>query len=174
MFTTLPQIPLEVLQNPSFWTTVAFVLFIILVYKPIKRTLRHYLEQRRQNITNDIQQAVQLEYQADNLLQDMREQYEQAQKTAEEDLANARSMTERMQQDALANLAKTIARKEQKAQEHILHLEKKAIATMKEQTLARAIDAAQDILRKRLTKQDHEKMLTKTLQAFKTDAFKTK
>ena len=160
------------LQNPSFWTTVALVLFIILVYKPIKRTVRHHLEQRRQNITNDIQQAVQLDYQADNLLQDMREQYEQAQKTAEEDLAHARNMTERMQQDAMANLAKTITRKRQKAQEHILHLEKKAITTIKEQTLAKAIDAAQNILRSRLKTQDHEKMIAKTLQALKTDAFK--
>ena len=56
------------LQDPTFWTLVAFIVFVIALFKPVKKALIGGLDSRIAQVRSEVEQAQELREEAQALL----------------------------------------------------------------------------------------------------------
>ncbi|MBC6444860.1 MAG: hypothetical protein GDA50_05415 [Alphaproteobacteria bacterium GM202ARS2] len=162
----LSVIPQERLQDASFWTAVAFFLFLLLVYRPVKRLIQGALNQRRQSIVDEIQQAVQINHQAETVLTSMKEQCEEAEQDSEQAIQRAHKQAEHLRQKAKEDTAAFNERQKRMTQERIHQQEQQAILDIQQRTIHVALQATQHILKSTLSSRDHQRYLDNALKQF--------
>ena len=77
-------------QDPTFWVAVAFVIFVIAVFKPIKTALIGGLDAKIKEIRQEVEEAEKLREEAQSLLANYQRQQRQALQTAEDIVARAK------------------------------------------------------------------------------------
>ena len=78
------------LQDPTFWVAVAFVIFVIAVFKPIKGALMGSLDAKIEEIRREVEEAEKLREEAQSLLANYQRQQRQAMQDAENIVARAK------------------------------------------------------------------------------------
>ena len=58
----------SLIQDPTFWVAVAFVVFVVLVFKPIKGALIGGLDAKIAEIRREVEEAEKLREEAQSLL----------------------------------------------------------------------------------------------------------
>ena len=58
----------SLIQDPTFWVAVAFVVFVVLVFKPIKGALIGGLDAKIAEIRQEVEEAEKLREEAQSLL----------------------------------------------------------------------------------------------------------
>ena len=133
-----------VLHDPTFWTAVAFVIFVVALFKPVKKALLGGLDSRIAQIRTEVEEAQRLREEAQTLLASyQRKQREAAQESivrqAKEDAALHRAEAEKAMEDMLK-------RQETLTIEKIAQAEAAAIQEVREIAVDLAIAATEKIL----------------------------
>lgn len=144
-------------QDPTFWTAVAFVVFIALIVKPLIKAVPKALDARADKIRGDLDEAERLKTEAQDLLAQYQRKQRDAAREAEEIVAHARREADRLAEDAHAKLEQRLERREKLALERIERAEAQALADVR----ARAVDVAIEATRR---------VLAESLPAQKADA----
>ena len=131
----------------AFWVSLAFIVFVAAVYRPVSRMMGAALDNRAQRIQEELDEAVRLREEAQTLLVGYQRQQSEAVKQAEDILAHAHDEAERMAKDAGETLEKLVRRREQQALERIARAEDEATAEVR----AAAVDLAIAATRKLVT-----------------------
>ncbi len=134
-------------SNPTFWVAVAFVLFVVAVWKPISKMLTQALDDRADRIRADIYKATKLREEAQALLAEYQKKQRDALKDAEAIVAAAKAEAEALSKQAVADLEASLKRREQLALQRIAQAEVQATADVR----AAAVDLAMAATRKILT-----------------------
>ena len=134
------------LQSAEFWVAVAFVIFVVAVFKKIRTTLNTALDDRAGRIRAEIEEAEGLREEAQHLLAEYQRKQRQAQKEAEQILAHAQVEAERGRTQAAAELAAKLARRERQAMDRIALAEADAVAEVRRQAAELAIAATRRLL----------------------------
>ena len=103
----------------TFWTALAFVIFVAAVYKPVSGKLAAALDARAEKIKEELDEAVRLREEAQVLLAGYERRQNEALKEAEDILANAREEAERQTRQAGEALEEFIRRREAQAVDRI-------------------------------------------------------
>ena len=77
------------LQDPTFWTLVAFVVFIVALFKPVKNALIGGLDSRIAQVRTEVEQAQELREEAQALLASYQRKQREAAQEAEDILNRA-------------------------------------------------------------------------------------
>lgn len=133
--------------NPSFWVGVAFVIFVVAVWKPISKMLTQALDERAERIRSDLDKAAKLREEAQALLAEYQKKQRDALKDAEAIIAAARAEAEALSKQAAADLETSLKRREQLALQRISQAEAQALTDVR----AAAVDLAMQATRKILT-----------------------
>lgn len=135
-----------ILHDPTFWTAVAFVIFVAALFKPVKKALLGGLDSRIAQIRTEVEEAQRLREEAQTLLASyQRKQREAAQEAesivrqAKEDAALHRAEAEKAMEDMLK-------RQETLTIEKIAQAEAAAIQEVREIAVDLAIAATEKIL----------------------------
>ncbi len=72
------------LHDTSFWVGVAFVIFVVLAWRPLSRTLVTALDERAETIRNNIDEATRLREEAQALLASYKRKQRNAAQEAED------------------------------------------------------------------------------------------
>ena len=115
----------------SFWTGLAFVIFVAAVFKPVSKKLTAALDARAQKISDELDEAVRLREEAQVLLAGYERRQNEALKEAEDILANAREEAERQTRQAGEALEVFIRRREAQAVDRIARAEEEATADVR-------------------------------------------
>ncbi|MCP4328986.1 MAG: F0F1 ATP synthase subunit B [Alphaproteobacteria bacterium] len=137
------------LHDTSFWVGVAFVIFVVLAWRPLSRTLVTALDERAETIRNNIDEATRLREEAQALLASYKRKQRNAAQEAEEILRHARSEAGRLKEQAIADLEALLARREQQALDRIAQAEAQATAEVRGLAVDLAVAATRRLLTER-------------------------
>ena len=124
--------------GPEDWVAIAFLIFVVVAFKPIKRALLGALDGRAQKIASDIEAAARLRAEAEALLASYREKHRMAIQEAEGIVAAASAEAERHAKAAAQELDEALKRRTERALAKIAKAESEAMLEVR----AAAVEAA--------------------------------
>jgi F-type H+-transporting ATPase subunit b len=130
------------LHEPEFWVAVAFVLFVVLVYKPAAKFITTTLDDRATKIREELARAAKLREDAQALLAEYQKKQRDALRDAEQIVAQAKAEAERLSVQAAQDLEASLARREQQALQRIAQAEQQAAAEIRAAAVDIAVAAA--------------------------------
>lgn len=159
----------EIFAEAETWVAIAFVIFIgVLGYFGAHKTVLAALDQRRDRIRAELNEARRLKEEAQTLLA----QYQRRQKDAENEaaaiIAGARAEAERMAAEAKAKMEDFVARRTKMAEQKIGQAEAQALADVRIAAAEAAVAAAEKILTDKVKGQLSEQLLTKGIEELKS------
>ncbi len=132
----------------EFWVGVAFFVFVALLgYVGAHRMILASLDQRRDKIKSELDEARRLREEAEKLLAEYRRRQRDAESEAQTIIRNAQAEAERIAEEAHARMAELIARRTAIAQTKIAQAEAQALADVRAAAADAAVAAAEKILR---------------------------
>jgi F-type H+-transporting ATPase subunit b len=155
--------------DAEFWVAVAFVAFLgVLIYFGVHEMMVNYIDQRRDRIKAELDEALRLKEEALALLA----QYQRKQREVEEEaagiIAGAAAEAERMMAEAKAKMEEFIARRGKMAETKIAQAEAQALADVRAAAAEAAVSAAGTILTGAVKGEVAERLIGKGIDDVKT------
>ena len=133
--------------DAEFWVAVAFVGFIgVLIYVGAHEMLLKLIDQRRDRIKAELDEATRLKEEAQALLAQYQRKQREAEREAAEILAGANAEAERMMTEARTKMDEFLARRTKMAETKIAQAEAQALADVRAAAAESAVSAAERIL----------------------------
>jgi F-type H+-transporting ATPase subunit b len=139
------------LHDPTFWTLVAFVIFVVVLFKPLKKALLSGLDSRIETIRSEVEQAQQLREEAQTLLASYQRKQREAQQEANEIVNRAKQDAETHRVEAEKDLKALLERQKELAVEKIAQAEATAVQEVREIAVDLAVAATEKILAEKVT-----------------------
>jgi F-type H+-transporting ATPase subunit b len=137
----------ELLEEPETWVAIAFLIFVgVLLKAGVPNLLFKALDDRSARIKSELDEALRLRKEAEDVLAEYKRRQDEAEKTAESIIHNASLEAERMAADAAAKVEEFIARRTKMAENKIAQAEAQALADVRSAAADVAVAAAEAIL----------------------------
>ena len=133
-------------ESPEFWVAIAFVLVVIVAFKPAARAITGTLDARAAKIREQIEEARKLREDAQALLAEYQKKQRDAMAEAEKIIAQARAEAARLKIDAEKDLENAITRRKQQALDRIAQTEAQAIVAVRNTAVEVAMAAAEKLI----------------------------
>ena len=151
------------LQDPTFWVAVAFVIFVIAVFKPIKGALIGGLDAKIEEIRREVEEAEKLREEAQSLLANYQRQQRQAMQDAENIVARAKEEAGRHRAEADEAMTEMVRRQEEQAREKIAQAEAAAIQEVKSIAVDLAMAASEKLLADKIVGDEGSRLIDKSI-----------
>jgi F-type H+-transporting ATPase subunit b len=139
------------LQDPSFWVAVGFVIFIIVTFKPVSAKVSAALDDRAVEIKKNLDDAQKLREEAQAALANYQRLQRDALQEAEGIIAHAVEEAARLRETAGTDLVATLKRREEQAVEKIAQAEARAAQDVRNQAVDLAMAATSKLLDENVT-----------------------
>ena len=154
--------------DETAWVAIAFVLFIILVWKKGSQAITSMLDNRSLLIENELNQAKSLK---DEALEELRQTL-QIQKSISEEADNiikeAKENAKKIIEEAKVKSSEIIKRKEDQANQKILALETEAINNIKKISSNIIIESSKTYINQKLNAKEKANLITKSSNEIKS------
>ena len=154
--------------DETAWVAIAFVLFIILVWKKGSQAITSMLDNRSLLIKNELNQAKSLK---DEALEELRQTL-QIQKSISEEADNiikeAKENAKKIIEEAKVKSSEIIKRKEDQANQKILALETEAINNIKKISSNIIIESSKTYINQKLNAKEKANLITKSSNEIKS------
>jgi len=154
--------------DETAWVAIAFVLFIILVWKKGSQAITSMLDNRSLLIENELNQAKSLK---DEALEELRQTL-QIQKNISEEADNiikeAKENAKKIIEEAKVKSSEIIKRKEDQANQKILALETEAINNIKKISSNIIIESSKTYINQKLNAKEKANLITKSSNEIKS------
>src|SRR5262249_6891018 len=131
----------------EFWVAVAFVIFVgVLGYFQAHKRLVKSIDDRREDIKSELDEARRLKGEAKALLASYRRKQQEAEREAETIVASAKAEAERLAGEAEAKIEEFVLRRTKMAESKIAHAQAQDLAAVRSAATELAVAAAATIL----------------------------
>ena len=154
-------------EDPKFWLTVSFILFVILMIKPFKSMMIGGLDQKIEEIKSNINSSLKSFSEAEVKLKEAEKQTEDLDNKIQELLNSAKSQAETISKNIVDKTSQTISSKERNSLERIKQIEISAIQSIKKQASIELNSMITNYLAN-LSDSDRNKVLEKSISDFKS------
>ena len=154
------------LSDAKFWTAVAFVIFIVLTFKPVKSILIKSLDQKIKIIKNNINNAENIENDAKKLLSDVKVSEKNLNEKIDEFNKSTKAKIENLEKEMSSKLEQQINRKKELNELKIKQLEQEASEEIKNKTSYLAIKIVKNYLENKLDEKSKDKIFQDSLKNF--------
>ena len=154
-------------EDPKFWLTVSFILFVILMIKPFKSMMIGGLDQKIEEIKSNINSSLKSFSEAEVKLKEAEKQTEDLDNKIQELLNSAKSQAETISKNIVDKTAQAISSKEKNSLERIKQIEISAIQSIKKQASIELNSMITNYL-ENLSDSDRNKVLEKSVSDFKS------
>jgi F-type H+-transporting ATPase subunit b len=152
----------------EFWVAVAFVLFIgVLAYFQVHKLIVKSIDDRRDLIKAELNEARRLKEEAQALLAQYREKQRAADQEAAAIIAGAQAEAERLATEAKAKMEDFVARRTKMAESKIAQAEAQALADVRSAAAEAAVAAAETILTRTVKGKVAEDLIAKGIDDVK-------
>jgi F-type H+-transporting ATPase subunit b len=152
----------------EFWVAVAFVLFIgVLAYFQVHKLIVKAIDDRRDLIKAELNEARRLKEEAQALLAQYREKQRAAEQEAAAIVAGAQAEAERLALEAKAKMEDFVARRTKMAETKIAQAEAQALAEVRAAAAEAAVAAAETILTRTVKGKVAEDLIAKGIDDVK-------
>ncbi|MFA7275173.1 MAG: hypothetical protein WC043_00030 [Pseudobdellovibrionaceae bacterium] len=163
---TQANIPAMVL-DPTLWVLASFVLFIALAYIFGRKAAVGVLDQKIEKIRSDIELAAKLKDEAQNLVNQYKNDINNATHNAEAIIATAKAQADLIRQKGESEIAETLARRENMLKMRIAQMEQSAIDDIRRYAAELAISATTEIIAQNMTPQKKSDLASQSIQNLK-------
>ena len=148
----------------EFWVLIPVLLFFaLLIWKGAFRSMGAALDGRAQAISDELDEARRLREEAQTLLASYQRKQAEAEAQAKDIVEQARRDAETMATKARADLADRLERRAAQAESKIATAEAQALAEVRARAADLAVDAAEDLIRTKLSAADKAKFFKEGL-----------
>jgi len=154
-------------EDPKFWLTVSFILFVILMIKPFKSMMIGGLDQKIEEIKSNINSSLKSFSEAEVKLKEAEKQTEDLDNKIQELLNSAKSQAQTISKNIVDKTSQTISSKEKNSLERIKQIEISAIQSIKKQASIELNSMITNYLAN-LSDSDRNKVLEKSVSDFKS------
>jgi len=152
----------------EFWVAIAFLLFVgVLGYFGAHRRMVKGIDDRRDRIKAELDEARRLKAEAEALLAQYRRKQHEAEQEAQAIVAGAKAEAERLAAEAEAKLEEFVARRTKMAEGKIAQAEAQALADVRSAAAEAAVAAAETILGRTVKDKVADDLITKGIADLK-------
>lgn len=152
-------------ESPEFWVAVAFVIFVVAVFRPLKRQATSALDGHGGRIRAEVDEAHQLREEAQKLLAEYKRKQRDALGEAEEILEHAKVEAEHLRAQAQADLEASLARREQVAMEKIAQAEADAVQEVRNMAVDVALTATAHLIKQKVDGQRASALVDQAIES---------
>lgn len=150
-------------QTAEFWVGFAFILVVVLLFKPLGKMLKSMLVKRRSEIIDQITQAEHLRDDAQKLLAQYEKKFLHAKDEANEILERSEKEIELLKNDKLQKLEQDLEIRRKEVENSIALSAEKVRNEINKTIASLAVDKVKKHLHTHLTPADHEKLIDASL-----------
>ena len=150
-------------MGAEFWVAAAFVLVVAALAKPIGKTIALMLKKRISNIINRIDEASQLQVDAQKLLAEYQRKFLNAQAEADEILKKSQKEVEYFKTESLSKLEQEMKVKTSEADERLKSAKEKASQEITSLTSELTIEVVKQTIYKKLGKSEKSKLIDNSI-----------
>ena len=155
--------------DAEFWVAVAFVVFLgVLAYFGVHEMMIKFIDQRRDRIKAELDEALRLKEEAQSLLAQYQRKQREAEQEAAAIIAGATAEAERMMAEAKAKMEEFVARRSKMAETKIAQAEAQALADVRAAAAEAAVGAAEKILSQIVKGDVADRLVAKGIDDVKT------
>jgi F-type H+-transporting ATPase subunit b len=151
-------------SSPEFWVAVAFVIFVVAVFRPMSRQIATALDARGDRIRTELEEAQALREEAQKLLADSKRKQRDAIKESKEILAHAKVEAERLREQAKQDMDAALQRREQSAMDKIAQAEATALRDVRNQAVEVALSATASLIAANLDPEKHATLVDHSIR----------
>ena len=154
--------------DETAWVAIAFVIFIILVWKKSSSAITAILDKRSLLIESELNEAKSLKEEA---LEELRKSLLNQKNISEESeniIKEAKETAKKIHEEALLKSSQIVKRRENQALQKIAALETEAIKNIKKITGSIVIDSTKVFLESNLDKKENVKLISKSSNQIKS------
>ncbi len=152
------------IESPTFWVAVAFVIFVGLVFKKVRDGLNAALDGRAERIKAQLDEAKQLREDAQAALAEYQRKLRDATEEANAIVEHAKVEAERLREHARADQEQALKRREQLAVEKIAQAEAEALEQVRNQAVDLAVAATARLLAESMDKNQAERLIDAAIE----------
>jgi F-type H+-transporting ATPase subunit b len=152
-------------SDPEFWVLLAVAIFLIVVWKPMRRAIVGALDVRAERIRQELEAARSLREEAQQALAAYQRQQQQGAGEAQAIVAHAKEEAERIAAQSLQDLEGALRRRQQMAHDRIAQEEAKALAEIRAIAVDVAIAASRQVIAASLDKRRGAAMIDDAIAA---------
>ncbi len=147
----------------EFWLLVAFLIVVVLLWKPVRRHVLPALDARATRIREELDEAQRLQEEAKSLLAKYQRQLHDGETLAREILQRAETEQQRLEERLKSEFETMVARRTQQAEERIAQEEARALAEVRGRAAELALRATERVLRERIGEKEGRALLETAL-----------
>ena len=166
---TLPLAGGPLLQDPTFWVAVAFVIFMgAAAYFGVFKTGIGMLDDKAAAIAKELDDARALKEEAQALLASYQRKQKEAEEEAKEIVAHAKTEAEQLAKEAAATLAEQIERRTAMAEQKIASAEAQALNDVRAVAADVAVSAASEVIAEQVKGGKSDELISQGISELKS------
>tara|TARA_B100000795_G_C22676246_1_gene389895 strand:+ start:168 stop:665 length:498 start_codon:yes stop_codon:yes gene_type:complete len=158
----------EFLEQETVWVTIAFFIFIALIWKKASQAISSILDDRSILIQNELSEAKLLKEEA---MEGLRKSLQMQKNSSEEFnqiIKEAKEAAKKIKEDADVKSLEIIKRREEQAKQRIMASENEAIKEIKRVSGTVAIESAKVFIKNNLDKKENLNLITQASNEIKS------
>ena len=154
--------------DETAWVAIAFVIFIILIWKKASSSITSMLDNRSLLIENELNEAKSLKEEALEELRNSLQNQKNISDESENIIKEAKETAKKIHEEALLKSSEIVKRRENQALQKIAALETEAIKNIKKITGSIVIDSTKVFLESNLDNKENIKLISKSSNQIKS------
>lgn len=150
-------------QDPHFWVSLSFILFIVAIYKPASKIIVKSLDARSYKIQNELDEALKLKEEAQALLASYQRKQKEITQEAEKILASAHEESKRLLSEAEKNLEDNLNKKILVAMQKIASYENSVLQGIRLNSVDVTMTTIRKLIEENINSEMAEKLVRKAI-----------
>jgi len=151
------------LSDPQFWVAVAFVIFLIAIFKPVKKILSSSLDSKIREIKSSIEEAEKLKNETQIILSDIKKRQNEVELEIKEIHINAKQRIKILESQAQEKLSEQSNKKNLLVKEKIDQMARDIKIQIQKNISQTAIESTIKILEKKLNDEERQNLINKSI-----------
>ena len=151
-------------SDPQFWVAVAFVIFLLAVFKPIKKILSASLDSKILEIKKNIDEAENLKNETQLTLSDIKKRQNEVKSEINNIRDNANKKVKDLESAAKQKLNDQIAKREFLSKAKIEQMTRDANSSIQRIISLTAIEATVNLIEDKLNEQDKQNLIDQSIK----------
>lgn len=152
------------LSDPQFWVAIAFIIFVIAIFNPIKKLLNSSLDSKINEIKNSIEEAENLKNDTLVSLNDIKNRQNEVDLEIKEISANSKEKIQILESQAHEKLIDQINKKELLAKAKIEQMAREANLSIQQNITQTSIEATINLLEKKLNEDEKQNLINQSIK----------
>jgi len=151
------------LSDPQFWVAVAFIIFIIAIFNPVRKILTSSLDAKINEIKINIEEAENLKNETQVILGDIKKRQNEVELEIKDINTNAKETIKKLEAQAQKKLSEQGVKRELVAKAKIDQMVREANISIQHNITQTSIEAAVRLLEKKLNQEEKQGLINQSI-----------